>query len=241
MAGEQLNVLVIDDDPGMIQLLGDIVRRAEHQVVTATSAEEGLELLPFWTFQVAFIDHQLPGMDGLVFGEYLRKNNPDMTIALVTGDDDRKLQRRSRDLQIVYIAKPFVVEDILRLLDDYIQAATERRVRRRQTRDASFAPPIADHADDITVAYAMPTVPSRLRDRLVETIRRSLQNLRSVGRYTERDRVMALSGLIAARVLGVDLRRSGDRTLFEEYDALMREHGRRPEFSDDDTTPSQAE
>lgn len=232
MAREQLNVLVIDDDPAMIQLLSDIVHRVEHQVITATSAEEGLELLPFWTFQVAFIDHQLPGMDGLVFGEYLRRNNPDMTIALVTGDDDRKLMRKSRDLQIVHIAKPFVVEDIMRVLDDYAEAAQERREQRLQVRDENYVPQLSQHAGDLGAAFAVPSVPSRIKERLVETTKRSLNNLRSAGRYTERDRVVALSGLITARVLGVDLpKTSSDRSLYEEYDEMMREQGRRPEFS----------
>lgn len=235
MTGEQLNVLVIDDDPAMVRLLSDIVHRVEHLVVTATSAEEGLELLPFWTFQVAFIDHQLPGMDGLVLGEYLRRNNPDMTIALVTGDDDKKLMRRSRDLQIVHIAKPFVVEDILRVMDDYVAAATERRQQRLHQRDDNYAPQLAPHVDDLASAFAIPNVPSRIKDRLIETTKRSLNNLRSAGRYTERDRVLALSGLITARVLGIDLpKASSDRTLYEEYDELMREQGRRPEFSSDD-------
>ena len=229
---EQLNVLVIDDDSAMVELLSTIIMRVEHQVVTAASAEEGLELLPFWTFQVAFIDQNLPGMDGLVLGEYLKRNNPDMTIALVTGDDDRKLQRKSRDLQIVHIAKPFVVEDIMRVLEAYAEAALERREQRRKARDEHYAPVIAAHFDDIPAAFAVPNVPGRVEDRLVDTIKRSLNNLRSAARYTERDRVIALTGLLAARVLGVDLpKASSERTLYEEYDELMRDQGRRAEFS----------
>ncbi len=237
MEHDQLNVLVIDDDPAMQQLLSDIILRAEHQVVAVQSAEEALKLLPFWTFQVAFIDQRLPGMDGVVVGEYLRKNNPDMTIALVTGDEDRKLQRKSRDLGLAFISKPFVVGDINQLLDDYARAAQERRERRLRRDDPDYAPRLARYFDEIAGSYAMPNVPSRISDRLVETLKRSLNDLRSVGRYTERDRILALSGLVAARVLGIDLPRAGDHSMYEEYDALMRQHGRRPEFSDEASEP----
>ncbi|NIX18602.1 MAG: response regulator, partial [Actinobacteria bacterium] len=65
--------------------------------------EEGLALLPDWTFQLAFLDHNLPGMEGLLLGEYLRDNNPEMTIALVTGSDEPKLERRTRDLKIKFV------------------------------------------------------------------------------------------------------------------------------------------
>lgn len=233
MDHRQLNVLVIDDDPASVKLLSDIVARGEHQVVSAASAEEGLELLPFWTFQVAFIDQRLPGMEGLVLGEYLRKHNPDMTVALVTGDDDVKLQTRSKALQIVFIRKPFQVSDVLGVLEDYVVQAEERRRRRLARDDAHYEPAFAEYADAIGASYAMPKVPSRLEGRLVDTLKRGMNDLRSVGRYTERDRVIVLSGLLAAKVLGVDLPKMGERTMYEEYDALMREHGRSTAFDHD--------
>ena len=114
MEGEhdQLNILVIDDDEAMRHLLVDIVTRSGHQAVPAASAEAGLETLPYWTFQVAFIDHKLPGMEGLVLGEYLRRNNADMTIALITGESDQRLLRQTKALNITFVSKPFDVRQI---------------------------------------------------------------------------------------------------------------------------------
>lgn len=228
---QQLNILVIDDDPAMRTLLVDIIQKREHQVVVAESAEEGLELLPFWTFQVAFLDHNLPGMEGVVLGEYLRRNNTDMTIAMVTGSDDPRIEKKSRDLALRFIPKPFSVEAILRVIDDTVEAARERDERRQRGEDPDFEPPIARFVEDIEGCYGIPKVPSRIQGRLIETLKRSLNNLRTASRYTERDRVVALSGLLTARVLGVDLpRSSAGRTLYEEYDELMKERGRRTEF-----------
>ncbi len=228
---QQLNILVIDDDPAMRELLVDIIKKREHQVVVAESAEEGLELLPFWTFQVAFLDHNLPGMEGVVLGEYLRRNNTDMTIAMVTGSDDPRVEKKSRDLSLRFISKPFAVDDILQVIDDTVEAAKEREERRKRGEDPDFEPPIARFVEDIEECYGIPKVPSRIQGRLIETLKRSLNNLRTASRYTERDRVVALSGLLTARVLGVDLpKSSAGRTLYEEYDELMKERGRRTEF-----------
>lgn len=242
MDHQQLNVLVIDDDPASVKLLQDIVARGDHQVVSATSAEEGLELLPFWTFQVAFIDQRLPGMEGLVLGEYLRKHNPDMTVALVTGDDDVKLQTRSKALDIVFIRKPFQVSAVLGVLGDYATKAEERKRRRLARDDPHYEPAFAEYAEVIGASYAMPKVPSRLEERLIDTLKRGFNDLRSTRRYTERDRVIVLSGLLTAKVLGVDLPKLGERTMYEEYDVIMAEHGRsrafeRPE-QDPDAPPS---
>ena len=232
MSDEQLNILIIEDDPDMRRLLVDIVTREEHQAVPAASAEEGLELLPFWTFQIALLDHNLPGIEGLVLGEYLRRNNPEMRIALVTGDEDRTLPRRTRDLAITFIRKPFDLADVRGVIASYQEDARRRRARRLGREDSDFEPPIARFADEIAGCYGVPKLPSRVEARVVETLKRSLNNLRSVNRYSERDRVLALSGLLAASVLGLDLPHSKEgKSLYEEYDELMTQHGRRREFS----------
>ena len=67
-----LHALVIDDDPDMRALMVDTLHPEGVQVIPAESAEAGLEQLPFFRFDAAFIDHMLPGMEGLVFGENLQ-------------------------------------------------------------------------------------------------------------------------------------------------------------------------
>jgi hypothetical protein len=45
--------------------------------------------------------------------------------------------------------------------------------------------------------------------------------------------VAALSGLVTATVLGLELPTVGEgRTLYEEYDSIMKKRGRRPEFEE---------
>lgn len=229
---QQVNILVIDDDADLRALLTDILVRQEHQVVAVASAEEALKLLPFWTFQIALIDQDLPGMDGLDLGRYLRRKNPDMKIAMVTAVGDAKLERQSQTLSIDYLPKPFRNSEILKLVDEYLAGAQEREERRQRQADPDFAPPIATYANDLEEAFAMAGVPDRLVTCLADTIKRSLSNLRLSSRYNERDRILALSGLLTARVLSVTLpRRSSGQTLYEEYDACMQQHGRRTEFS----------
>ncbi len=230
-ADNQINVLIIDDEPDVRDLLVDVVHRREHQAIAVGSAEEGLELLPSWTFQIAFIDQNLPGMDGLLVGEYLRRNNPDMMIALITGEVDPKLERRACAMAIRYVPKPFRVQQIFDLIDDAVCDAIDREERRRRRDDPDFAPPIAQFVEDLGDIFDIPSVPNRIEDGLVQTIKRALNELRSAARYNERARVTALAGLLTAKVLNTDLPKVSDgRTLFEVYDELMRAQGRRSEF-----------
>jgi len=231
-ADDDLNILVIDDDEAMRELLIEAITTHGHQVISADSAESGLELLPFWTFQIAILDHNLPGMEGLMLGEYLRRQNPHMEILLITGSDDERLPRRTEALNINFLAKPFDLSVIIRHIEDYRMRAKERMDEARSESSPDYTPTFTEYAQDIGAAFSIPSVPDRVSDRIIKTIQRRLNNLRSSSRYTDLDRSVVLAGLLTAKVLGVDLPRTSDGTpLDEEYDRLMESFGKRREFS----------
>lgn len=231
-----LHILVIDDDPDMRDLITRILLPDGHQVFSVESAEEGLGLLPYTTFQIAFVDQNLPGMEGLVFGEYLRKNNPFLKIALVTGSDETHIDRTASAHGIHVIRKPFHVAEILDLVTAFRAEAEARRVARLDHVDPDYHVPLADHLDALSDVFALPKVPTRIEERITRTVRDSLASLRTVSRYNERDRAVAYAGLVALRVLGIKPPKINGRTLFEEYDALMAEHGREPITGAPDTS-----
>lgn len=232
--GDQLHILVIDDDPGMRDLFCRLLLREGHQVFAAESAEEGLALLPYDTFQVAFLDHHLPGMEGLVFGEYLAKNNPHMKIALVTGSDDASVWKGAQKFDIEVIAKPFQNSELLALIDSYTAEAEARRQAAHDElqADVHLEHPIAEHFEALPKIFDLPSVPNRIEERLVREAKRSLSHLRSVARYNERDRAVAFSALLTLQVLGAKIPKgSSGLTLAEEFDEVMRAHGRKPAFT----------
>lgn len=178
------------------------------------------------------MDHQLPNMEGMVLGEYLRKNNPHMEIALVTGHQEARLARVSEEHRITLISKPFQVEEILDVVSAYKSAAQERHLERLKRSDKNFAPLLQDYLEGLPESFDIPSVPGRIEEKILKTTRDALRNLRSVQRYNEKDRVTAFSGLLAARLLGIKVPKNGQgETLYEAFDACMELHGRRREFS----------
>ncbi len=233
---EGLHILVIDDDPELRELLCTILRPEGHHVFDVGSAEEGLELLPYTTFQVAFLDHNLPGMDGLVLGQYLRRNNPHLQIALVTGSEE-SLSKPARAHDIRVIAKPFDFSEILLVVREARESAQARLQAEAESAGSSEYPELAPYLEDLHAVYDVPGAPDRIVERLERAVRRSLNELRSDARFNERDRNLAYAGLVTMVTLGVDIPKgsSGER-LTDEYDNLMRQHGRRPAFSEDPTS-----
>ncbi len=232
LTDDQLHILVIDDDPDMRELFVRMLLPEGHQVFAVDSAEEGLALLPYDTFQVAFLDHHLPGMEGLVFGEYLRANNAHMKIALVTGAPDPAITRGAHDHSISVIAKPFRSAQLFELIDQYKEEAAARRSEALTVDLGTGELRCAEFFPALPKVFEIPGVPSRIEERLVREAKRSLSHLRSVARYNERDRVVAFSALLTMQVLGLKIPKgSTGEPLTAEYDAVMRAHGCKPAFS----------
>ena len=199
--------------------------------ITADSAEAGLEQLPYYVFDVAFIDQYLPGMEGLVFGEYLRRNNPEMAIALITGSPEERLERLCQEHDIQFIPKPFDPDVALTLVEDYRAEQDRLASQWDDEQSPDFAPDIASHVAALTEAFGMPAVPQRIEDLLHQRVRDALNELKRGGPHAENYRIQALAGLLASRVLGIKLPRTRDGdSYYRIYDLLMLGRGQRVEF-----------
>jgi DNA-binding response OmpR family regulator len=72
MLPEGVNILVIDDDPDLLLLLGKMLSRIGAPPTTATSGNEGLDLLKEQPFTLLILDLMLPDMDGFDILRQLR-------------------------------------------------------------------------------------------------------------------------------------------------------------------------
>jgi len=57
-------ILVVDDDPAFIRLVGQVLTQKGYEVLNATSGEEGLRLLFAHRPDIVLLDVVMPGMDG---------------------------------------------------------------------------------------------------------------------------------------------------------------------------------
>ncbi|HOE83285.1 MAG TPA: sigma-54 dependent transcriptional regulator [Myxococcota bacterium] len=125
----KLRVLVIDDEPGFLQILQVILSRAGYNVVTATSAEDGLELLERHHFDLCLCDLKMPGMDGMGFLAALKSRGIPLTVIVMSayGSIDLAIDAMKAGAYD-YINKPFQAEEILLA----IKKAEEREQLRRE-------------------------------------------------------------------------------------------------------------
>ena len=84
---EPVRILHVDDEPDFADLTAIHLERErdDFEVVTATSATEGLERLAESDIDCIVSDYDMPGMDGLEFLEAVREECPDLPFILFTG------------------------------------------------------------------------------------------------------------------------------------------------------------
>ena len=101
-------LLIIDDEDEILKPLYRQFRR-EYQVLTATSAQEGLRLMTEQPVQVIISDQRMPGMNGAEFFGKLKIEYPDAIRLLLTGYADiQAVISAINDGNIFrYIAKPW--------------------------------------------------------------------------------------------------------------------------------------
>ncbi|HDR72636.1 MAG TPA: response regulator [Methanoculleus sp.] len=81
-----MDVLLVDDEPMLLDIGALFLEREEGiRVYTASSAQEGLELLEQGTFDVVVSDFQMPGMDGIEFLRELRERGSVIPFIIFTG------------------------------------------------------------------------------------------------------------------------------------------------------------
>ena len=92
-----IRVIHVDDEPDFADLTAIHLERErdDFEVVTATSAMEGLEHLAESDIDCIVSDYDMPGMDGLEFLETVREDYPDLPFILFTGRGSEEIASKA--------------------------------------------------------------------------------------------------------------------------------------------------
>lgn len=87
-AASPLRVLVVDDEPGIAELLQELLEAAGYAVATAGSGAQALALARQQPFDLVVSDLRMPDIDGAALWRALRQQQPGLAqrMLFVTGD-----------------------------------------------------------------------------------------------------------------------------------------------------------
>jgi DNA-binding response OmpR family regulator len=87
---DRLAILAVDDDPIQREFCAVYLATPQAEITTAGSAEEGLALLDQARFDVALVDVDMPGMNGIEMVRRIRADRrfDDLPVMVITGRED---------------------------------------------------------------------------------------------------------------------------------------------------------
>ena len=121
--------LVVDDDPAILQLLGEILQEAGFPPTCMTLAKPALAALAEHHFDVLVLDQWLPDGNGLQICEAERTYHGDESVVLIVTADARR-ERQVLALQLCaddFIGKPFDVEELVARIETRLRWVANAR------------------------------------------------------------------------------------------------------------------
>jgi two-component system response regulator (stage 0 sporulation protein F) len=113
---KQKRILIVDDEVRVAFFLMEGLKGLgdEYEVLTTKSAELALEQVGRQPFDLAVIDHRLPGISGLDLIKRLQDLSPSTQTILITAYSSPELEDEAYRLRAYrYFAKPFHIEDLM--------------------------------------------------------------------------------------------------------------------------------
>jgi DNA-binding response OmpR family regulator len=123
------HILIIDDEATLRQTLARILLRADFDVTTAASGQEGLALLAQQPFDLVYLDIRMPDMNGMEVLKAIHAKLPETPVVLFTAQPDlnsavEALRQGATD----YLLKPLQPHDLI----DRTQKVLARQEKERR-------------------------------------------------------------------------------------------------------------
>src|SRR2546430_7241139 len=194
------SILIVDDDPGTLQSIGDVLEHRGHAVQTATQARAALELLTDRSVDAAILDLHLPDVSGLVLLQAIKTSAPATEVIIITDQASATTAIEAINSGAFgYVTKPFKMDHLMATIDKALAKQRAERALWERTRsletliDAAAVAIVAlDAAGRVTtwskaaermfgwkehevLGHLVPTIPDARRSEFDEAAARNLQ------------------------------------------------------------------
>ncbi len=111
-------ILVVDDQPYILDLLCDFLFKEGYHVVLAESGERAAEVVKTDGIQLALIDLKLTGMDGIATMQKICQTDPHIPTIIITGYPSQESSVQALKAGAYdYVSKPFRLEELKKTIE----------------------------------------------------------------------------------------------------------------------------
>jgi two-component system response regulator GlrR len=115
-------ILLVDDDPSLLRLLGIRLSAAGYQIESANSAKMALGILKTFHPQLVVSDLRMEGMDGMALFEKIRQHAPNLPVIIMTahGTIPDAINATKQGV-FSFLTKPFESQELLSTVQEAIR------------------------------------------------------------------------------------------------------------------------
>lgn len=124
LPGGNETVLVVEDNPGVLEFTGGVLEQLGYHVLAASSGEEALTLAAHYEGEIGLLlsDVILPGMNGRQLAERLKAARPDLKILFCSGyTEDTIVHHGVLEQDLNFIGKPFSAHALAHKLREVLE------------------------------------------------------------------------------------------------------------------------
>lgn len=176
----EAKVLVVDDNSMNRDVFAGLLKPTQIKVFEAACGEECITILQEHKFDIVFLDHMMPGMDGIETFEIIKKkklceNIPVImfTANVMIGDREKFLSVGFKD----FLAKPIIPERLDELMVNYLPKELIRTERVEESVSKEDNLENLPQLDEFDFQYAMGLLKSE------ELLMQSLRNFKDMLKY----------------------------------------------------------
>ncbi len=129
MSSDSANILIVDDNPNNLQVLGSILQEAGFRIRPALSGEIALRAADADLPDLILLDVRMPGMDGYETCQQLKADpaKRDVPVIFISALDETEDKLQAfRAGAVDYITKPFQAEEVLARVRTQMELASTR-------------------------------------------------------------------------------------------------------------------
>ncbi|MDD5508067.1 MAG: PglZ domain-containing protein [Bacteroidales bacterium] len=127
-----IQILWVDDEIDLLRPHIMFLQEKGYDVSTSNNGDEGLELLNSKSFDIVFLDEQMPGMSGIETLTLMKNKYPDLPIVMITKSEEESIMEDAIGSKISdYLIKPVNPKQILLCLKKNLE--TKKLVSEKTT------------------------------------------------------------------------------------------------------------
>ncbi|MFZ5515093.1 MAG: response regulator [Candidatus Zhuqueibacterota bacterium] len=128
MTSDPKRILIVDDEEDLTWSIARSLRKEneQYEIMCVNSGEEALEVIRRFSLDLLITDIRMPGIDGLILLDYVKKYHSQMKVIIMTASDSIELRDRLAFPNSVYfIEKPFEIAELKKIIHQAVQKSTD--------------------------------------------------------------------------------------------------------------------